>query len=169
MSTAVQEIILRKARSAATLVERETTPVENAMLAARSNIKKQLLGFIAYSRWVATVSHHSNSTKLKNLQSAAPRSGNEILQEIKRQVELACLGIAQTVHNEQTNTGIKDAYTQYWIDDLIGRARALRKSHPEKTTTEIQNELMVWVNAHESDVYNPFLTLEGEIFLKISR
>ena len=86
------------------------------------------------------------------------------MKEVKRQVELACLGIAQTVHNEQTNTGIKDAYTQYWIDDLIGRARTLRKDHPEKSTSEIQNELLVWVHAHESNIYNPFLTLEGEFY-----
>lgn len=91
------------------------------------------------------------------------------MQEIKRQVELACLGIAQTVNNQQTDTGIKDAYTQYWIDDLLGRARILRKNHPEKTTTEIQNELLVWVHAHESDIYNPFLTLEGEFCLNILR
>ena len=65
------------------------------------------------------------------------------------------------MHTEQTKTGIKDAYTQYWIEDLIGRARKLRKDHPERTAADIQNELLSWVDAHEGDVYNPFLTLNG--------
>lgn len=86
------------------------------------------------------------------------------MQDIKHQIELACLGIAQNVKIEQTKTGIKDAYTQYWIDDLIGRARKLRKDCPERTTTDIQNELLVWVYEHGSDIYNPFLILDGELY-----
>lgn len=78
---------------------------------------------------------------------------------------MACLGIASTVQAEQTKTGIKDSYTQYWIDDLVGRARKLRKDHPERTGDEIQNELLSWVHAHEDDIYNPFLTLNGTSFL----
>ena len=42
--------------------------------------------------------------------------------DVKSQVELACLGIAQNVQTQQTKNGIKDGYTQYWIGDLIDRA-----------------------------------------------
>ena len=82
MPIVAQEITLHKAKSVATLAARETTLVENAMLAAHSNIKKQILGFMTYSRWVATICHHSHSRTLENLQPAAPRSGNEILKEM---------------------------------------------------------------------------------------
>lgn len=79
---------------------------------------------------------------------------------------MACLGIAQNVQNQQTKNGVKDAYTQFWIDDLIARARILRKSHPERTPLDIQAELLTWVHEHKSDIYNPFLTLDGECFLE---
>lgn len=100
------------------------------------------------------------------MQPAAARDGEGILSEIKSQVELACLGVAQNVQNAQTKSGVKDTYTQYWIDDLIGRARQLRKNRPERTATDIQQELLAWVHAHHSDIYNPFLTLAGEYCLK---
>lgn len=82
--------------------------------------------------------------------------------DVKSQVELACLGIAQNVQNQQTKNGVKDAYTQFWIDDLIARARILRKNHPERTPLDIQAELLTWVHEHKSEIYNPFLTLDGE-------
>ena len=72
------------------------------------------------------------------------------------------MGNAQAVSTQQTKSGIKDAYTQYWIDDLIERARTLQKAHPQKTKTDIQTELLVWVQEHKGDIYNPFLTLDGK-------
>ena len=86
--------------------------------------------------------------------------------DVKSQVELACLGIAQNVQNQQTKNGIKDAYTQFWIDDLIARARILRKNHPERTALDIEAGLLTWVHGHKSDIYNRFLTLDGECFLE---
>jgi hypothetical protein len=82
--------------------------------------------------------------------------------DVKSQVELACLGIAQNVQTQQTKNGIKDGYTQYWIGYLIDRARILRKNHPERTVLDIQAELVTWVRGHKSDIFNPFLTLDGE-------
>ena len=77
-------------------------------------------------------------------------------------MELACLGIAQNVQNQQTKYGIKDGYTQFWIDELIACARTLRKNHPEQTAVDIQTELLTWVHENKGDIYNPFLTLDGE-------
>ncbi|KAJ3517709.1 hypothetical protein NLJ89_g342 [Agrocybe chaxingu] len=77
-------------------------------------------------------------------EAGVARSAEGILLDVKSQVELACLGIAQNVQNQQTKNGIKDAYTQFWIDDLIARARILRKNHPERTALEIQAELLTW-------------------------
>ncbi len=82
--------------------------------------------------------------------------------DVRSQVELACLGVAQNIQNQQTENGIKDGYTQYWIDDLVARARTLRRNHPGRTTADIQTELLTWVHENQSDIYNPFLTLDGE-------
>jgi hypothetical protein len=76
---------------------------------------------------------------------------------------MACLGVAQHVQDRQTKNGIKDSYTQYWIDYLMARARTLRKDHPERTAGDIQEELLTWVQEHKDDIYNPFLTLDGEL------
>ena len=83
--------------------------------------------------------------------------------DVKCQVELACLGIAQNVQNQQTKNGVKDGYTQFWIDDLVACARTLRKNHPGRTTADIQTELLTWVRENQSNIYNPFLTLDGEL------
>ena len=66
------------------------------------------------------------------------------------------------MQNQQTASGIKDAYTQFWIDELIDRARTMRKNNPERTAVDIQAELLKWVNEHENEIYNPFLTMDGE-------
>ncbi|KDR66148.1 hypothetical protein GALMADRAFT_81147 [Galerina marginata CBS 339.88] len=91
------------------------------------------------------------------------RSGAEVLSEVKSQVELACLGVAAKVDRQQTAAGIKDAYTQFWIDyyDLIERARTLKKENPRRTSSDIQKELLQWVEDHKSDIYNPYLELDG--------
>ena len=68
------------------------------------------------------------------------------------------------MQSQQTKTGIKDAYTQHWIDYLIDRARTLHKEHPGRTTADIQVELLTWVQEHKSEIYNPFLELDGEHF-----
>lgn len=81
------------------------------------------------------------------------------------QLELACLGVAQNVQNQQTEHGIKDAYTQFWIEDLIVRSRSLRRN-TESTSAQIQTELLAWVHENKNAIYNPFLTLEGEFLSK---
>ncbi len=73
------------------------------------------------------------------------------------------MGNAQNVSSQQTQNGVKDAYTQYWIDQLIDRARNTQKAHPNRTKDDIQKELLSWVQEHKSDIYNPFLTLKGKL------
>ncbi len=80
---------------------------------------------------------------------------------------MACLGIAQNVQNQQTKTGTKDAYTQFWIDQLIARARLLRQNHFERTAVDIQTELRAWADENRGNIYNAFLTLDGRrLFVK---
>ncbi|KAJ7429669.1 hypothetical protein B0H11DRAFT_1766833 [Mycena galericulata] len=94
-------------------------------------------------------------------EEGTPRTAEETLQELHKQVELACHGVAQAVKDIQTNTGVKDAYTTYWIEDLIRRSRELKKGDPHLDSAEIVKELMDWVAANESKIYNPFLSMKG--------
>src|ERR1700678_244178 len=96
------------------------------------------------------------------LQPGQPRCAQETLAEVERQVKAACLGVAQTVKDLQTNSGVKDVFTQHWIDELIERSRAMQKSQPQRPIAEIQDELMLWNSEKKAAVYNPFLTLIGE-------
>ncbi|KAJ7750070.1 hypothetical protein DFH07DRAFT_869136 [Mycena maculata] len=90
-----------------------------------------------------------------------PRTGAETLKELHKQVELACLGVAQAVKDIQANTGVKDVYTTYWIEDLLRCSRELRKCGPNLDSADIVKELMDWVTENESKMYNPFLSMKG--------
>ncbi|KAF8162732.1 hypothetical protein B0H34DRAFT_763800 [Crassisporium funariophilum] len=89
------------------------------------------------------------------------RTSEKNLQHVEAQVWAACLGIAERVKELQTSTGIKDAFTQHWIEELLDRARDLKKQYPQRTSADIQMELMNWVDGNKDNVYNSFLTLEG--------
>ncbi len=74
---------------------------------------------------------------------------------------MACSGIEKHVKDRQRATGVKDAYTQYWINDLIKRARSMKIEHPEMSDEEIETELVSWADANAEIIYNPFFTLRG--------
>lgn len=76
-------------------------------------------------------------------------------------MRLACAGVAKPIAMRQTATGIKDAYTQQWIEDLLLRAQAEKKENPCQSKAEIQSKLWQWVEDHEDIVYSPFLSLKG--------
>jgi hypothetical protein len=96
------------------------------------------------------------------MQPGKARCAKETLAKVEQQVKAACLGVAQTVKDLQTNSGVKDAFTQHWIDELIERSRAMQKSQPQRPLPDIQNELMKWIDEKKTAVYNPFLTLIGK-------
>lgn len=74
---------------------------------------------------------------------------------------MACLGVAQHVKDRQTATGIKDAYTQYWIDHFIRRARTMQENEPSRSNVLIQEELFEWAENNKDQIYSGFLTLKG--------
>jgi hypothetical protein len=80
-------------------------------------------------------------------------------------VKVACLGIAQSVKDQQSASGVKDVYTQYWIDSLIERARAMHKAHPTRSISDIQTELMLWVEANKEAIYNSFLKMDATLVI----
>ncbi|KAJ7652787.1 hypothetical protein DFH06DRAFT_1134240 [Mycena polygramma] len=90
-----------------------------------------------------------------------PRTKEGILSELEKQVKLACSGVAQHVKNAQTDTGVKDMYTQYWIDQLIGRFKEMKKDDPSRSDADITAELVAWTEAAKDQIYSGFLTMKG--------
>ncbi|KAF8881648.1 hypothetical protein CPB85DRAFT_1378298 [Mucidula mucida] len=86
-------------------------------------------------------------------ESGTPRSKDGIIRELEKQLHLACSGSA---------TGIKDAYAQHWIQDLISRFHTT-KSDPKNTKTpeEIKADLIQWVMDNRDKIYSGFLTTDG--------
>ncbi|KAJ6583121.1 hypothetical protein DFH09DRAFT_1245943 [Mycena vulgaris] len=94
-------------------------------------------------------------------EAGSPRTAAQTLEELHKQVELACLGVKSAVEARQTDTGVKDSYTNHWIEDLLRRSRELKKGDPGLDSTEIVTQLMDWVKENESTIYNPFLSMKG--------
>ncbi|KAJ6488082.1 hypothetical protein DFH09DRAFT_1377694 [Mycena vulgaris] len=90
-----------------------------------------------------------------------PRSKEQILEEVEKQVKLACSGVVKHVKESQTETGVKDTYTQYWIDELISRFKEMKRDDPNRPVEEIQAELIQWTIDNRDKIYGPFLTTKG--------
>ncbi|KAG7095164.1 hypothetical protein E1B28_005943 [Marasmius oreades] len=109
-----------------------------------------------------TEDHRSTNEGFHSIfKPGTPRTSERIKNELNAQVKLACCGISKPIQERQTATGTKDAYTQYWIDQLINRFRDEKLTNPNSTTNEIQNKLLSWVAENDKTIYNGFLTTEG--------
>ena len=69
--------------------------------------------------------------------------------------------MAKPISDTQTATGIKDAYTQHWIDDLLSRHKAMHLADPKQSTKDIELELIQWTEENINEIYSGFLTLDG--------
>ncbi|KAJ7280031.1 hypothetical protein C8J57DRAFT_1712078 [Mycena rebaudengoi] len=94
-------------------------------------------------------------------EAGVPRTKEIIIEELEKQVRLACTGVAKSVKDSQTETGIKDVYTQYWIDDLIARYKDFKKQEPDRSDQSIQRELVGWTLGNRDKIYSAFLTTKG--------
>lgn len=90
-----------------------------------------------------------------------PRTKDSVIADMQAQVKAACLGVAQTVKDMQTETGTKDAYLQFWIDHLIDRARTMQREDPTRSKESIQEELWKWAIDNQDRIYSPFFSLDG--------
>ncbi|OBZ70704.1 hypothetical protein A0H81_09161, partial [Grifola frondosa] len=90
-----------------------------------------------------------------------PRYSAETLSEVKAQVLLACKGNATQVTKCQTDTGVKDPYTQHWINDILSHFQQLKCLHPSCSDEDITKALETFVREHDCNLYNPFLQIEG--------
>lgn len=59
----------------------------------------------------------------------------------------------------QTSTGVKDAFAQHWIEDLLTRHREMKGEG--LPLPEIQTKLEGWVKENGSRIYNAHLTTRG--------
>ncbi|KAJ7698601.1 hypothetical protein B0H17DRAFT_1158298 [Mycena rosella] len=94
-------------------------------------------------------------------EAGAPRTKGLILEELEKQVKLGCLGVAKHVKDSQTETGVKDTYTQFWIDELLARFKQMKKDQPTRSVQEIQEELIQWTVDNRDKIYSVFLTMKG--------
>ncbi|THU81725.1 hypothetical protein K435DRAFT_823377 [Dendrothele bispora CBS 962.96] len=90
-----------------------------------------------------------------------PRDKTTILIELEEQVKLACYGVAKPVQTRQTNSGTKDAFTQYWIEDLLKCSKEEKRSNPRPKAGEIQKKLLTWVSENQDKIYSSFLKTKG--------
>ncbi|KAF7368443.1 hypothetical protein MVEN_00167300 [Mycena venus] len=96
----------------------------------------------------------------RKCRAGVPRTKEFIIQELEKQVKLACSGIVKPIKDLQTETGVKDAYTQFYIDELLSRFKGMKKD-PDLTAAEIESELTQWTKDNQSQIYSPFLTMKG--------
>jgi hypothetical protein len=89
------------------------------------------------------------------------RTGENTLQVLKEQVNLACSGKEKAITKLQTETGVKDSYTQYWIEDILAQYSALQESG--EWEQEIQRKLLEQVAAAKDRMFSPFLTCKGTL------
>lgn len=74
-------------------------------------------------------------------------------------LKLACLGVKSNVTKEQAATGIKDPYTQFWIEQLFSQAQELKNQN--LSPTQIQDKLLHWVDEKMDAIRNGIFTLRG--------
>ncbi|KAF8134135.1 hypothetical protein K438DRAFT_1911731 [Mycena galopus ATCC 62051] len=90
----------------------------------------------------------------RNFKAGIPRTKELILEELEKQVEVACSGVLNDVKKLQTGTGVKDIYTQFWIDQLIARFKEMRKDEPNRATQEVKAELIQWTIDNRDKIYS---------------
>jgi hypothetical protein len=73
-------------------------------------------------------------------------------------------GVAVRVSEIQTETGIKDKVTEYWIELLLKKANGIRNENPRVTSDELQKTLTEWLDGQPGDKMNPLLDIAGMIF-----
>ncbi|KAJ6552358.1 hypothetical protein B0H10DRAFT_1849475 [Mycena sp. CBHHK59/15] len=110
-------------------------------------------------------------------QTVTPRTPEETILDIKKQIKAACLGVATAVEKLQTETGVKDKISVHWINQLIEKARDVQKERiydrdtrdprlndnrikgeeqaeiRQDLITKIQDKLYTWVIMQPTDRY----------------
>ncbi|KAJ7222267.1 hypothetical protein GGX14DRAFT_532238 [Mycena pura] len=94
-------------------------------------------------------------------ESGIARTADDIRSELNHQLSLATKGSAAAVEKRQTETGIKDKLTQYWIECVLARVSILKTENPGKSAVEIAAEAQRWFDEQPGDKMNPLLDIAG--------
>lgn len=80
---------------------------------------------------------------------------------------MAMTGVKSHVDAKQTETGIKDAIAQYWIEQLVDEARKLRRGSDGQRLTEAETvaRLQIWLQEQTKQPFNPLFAMPGEHYL----
>ncbi|KAJ7635602.1 hypothetical protein DFH06DRAFT_1336620 [Mycena polygramma] len=97
----------------------------------------------------------------RKCEAGVPRTKQKIMDELQKQVKLACSGVAKPIKDSQTQTGVKDMYTQHWIDHLLSRFKEMKADQPERSNEDIETELIQWTVDNRDQIYSAFLTTDG--------
>ncbi|KAF6765746.1 hypothetical protein DFP72DRAFT_798276 [Ephemerocybe angulata] len=89
------------------------------------------------------------------------RSATMTRAQLERQLKLASYGVQKAVKEAQTETGIKDKVTERWIEILLERARAMKKSNPKRSHEDISRENLEWLHLQPGEKMNPLLDIDG--------
>ncbi|KAI0364661.1 hypothetical protein BV20DRAFT_955717, partial [Pilatotrama ljubarskyi] len=71
----------------------------------------------------------------RHFSPGSPRTPTATLEAIRAQFHAAALGVASTVSNLQTSSGVKDSLAEYWIQKLIVLAREKQQVRIKITST----------------------------------
>ena len=80
-----------------------------------------------YHALFSVSSHHAIDVALVKFpcgqsETEEKRTAQETVETITGQIWAACRGVAQTVSDLQTTTGVKDKTAQFWIDQVLGQS-----------------------------------------------
>ncbi|KAJ7351946.1 hypothetical protein DFH08DRAFT_913107 [Mycena albidolilacea] len=89
------------------------------------------------------------------------RNAQEIHESLKGQLRLAMLGDPKPVEEHQQKSGTKNKVTQYWVETLISKAKAMKADNPRRSGTNIASELKTWLDEQPGDKMNPLLDIVG--------
>jgi hypothetical protein len=112
-----------------------------------------------HSLFAVSPSRPHHHVTLTYYQPGVARSKEKIIVELKKQVKLACAGVAKHVEDAQRATGVKDAYTQHWIEYLFEQYK--QKKSEGQRPKDIESQLVQWTLDNEDKIYSGFLTLQG--------
>ncbi|KAI0692829.1 hypothetical protein BC835DRAFT_1276958 [Cytidiella melzeri] len=82
------------------------------------------------------------------------RSAGETVEEIISQLVAATHGNEQHIETMQTTSGIKDPIAQFWIQQLIQKARKARQAVKNEIINKIEKDLIKWLTEQPPHRYS---------------
>ncbi|CAK5263889.1 unnamed protein product [Mycena citricolor] len=95
-----------------------------------------------------------------------PRMASETVNQITKQIQMACRGVMANVEALQTESGIKDKITQHWTPILVAKAKSIQKIRVITPATRDQrlSDLKIKGEAREVIKSSIIMEIEEEVF-----